>query len=94
MKTNYFLSTIRSWISLNPQCREAHTKSQFSTLINNMSVCKKRLFLHCVSRSTQIAFTHLRVGFGNLNYDFYIKNCVKTENCECVHIMEDFFTVS
>ncbi len=51
--------------------------------------CKKRLFLHCVSRSTHIAFTQLRVGFCNLNYDLHIKNCIETENCECGHIRED-----
>ncbi len=51
--------------------------------------CKKRLFLNCVSRSTQIAFTQIRVGFCNLNYDLYIKNCIETENCECGHTRED-----
>ncbi len=50
---------------------------------------KKRIFLHFVSRSTQIAFTQLRVGFCNLNYDLYIKNSVGTENCECGLIRED-----
>ncbi len=76
-------------LPINPQYCEAHTKSQFSTLINNMYNCKKRLFLHSVSRSTQISFTQLRVGFCNLNYDLYIKNCVETENCECCHTRED-----
>ncbi len=32
-KKSLFPSTIRSWNSLNPQCREAHTQSQISTLI-------------------------------------------------------------
>ncbi len=41
-KKSFFPSTIRSWNSLNSQCSEAHTKSQFSTLINNMYDCKKR----------------------------------------------------
>ncbi len=45
-KSSFFPSTIWSWSSLNSQCREAHTKSKFSTLINNMYDCKKRLFLH------------------------------------------------
>ncbi len=63
---------------------------QFSTLINNKYDCNKRLFLHYVSRSTRISFTHqLRVGFCNLNYDFYIKNCAETDNCECGYIRED-----
>ncbi len=88
-KMSFFPSTIRSWNSLNPQCLEALTKSQFSTLINNMYDSKNIIFLHYVSRSTQIAFTQLRVGFCNLNYDLYIKNCVETENCECGHITED-----
>ncbi len=88
-KKSFFPSTIRSCISLNPQCHEARTTTQLSTLINNMYDYKKRLFLYCVSRSTQIAFTQLRVGFCNLNYDLYIKNCVETENCECGHIRED-----
>ncbi len=34
-KKSFFPSTIRSRNSLNPQCCEARTKSQFSTLINN-----------------------------------------------------------
>ncbi len=51
--------------------------------------CKKSLFLHCVSRSAQVAFTKLRVGFCNLNYDLYIKNCVEVGNCEWGHIRED-----
>ncbi len=84
-----FPSTIRFWNSLNSQCREARTKSQFSTLINNMYDCKKRLFLYCVSRSTKVAFTQLRVGFCNLNYDLYIKNYVEAGNCECGHIREN-----
>ncbi len=45
--------------------------------------------LHCFSRSAQVAFTQLRVGFCNLNYDLYIKNCVEAGNCECGHIRED-----
>ncbi len=85
-KKSIFPSTIKSWNSLNPQCHEARTKSQFSTLINNMYDCKKKLFLHCASRSTEIAFTQLNVGFCNLNYTLYITNCVETENCECGHI--------
>ncbi len=51
--------------------------------------CKKSLFLYCVSRSIQIAFTQSRVAFCNLDYDLYIKNCVEKENCECGHITED-----
>ncbi len=35
-KESFCPSTIRSWNSLNSQCREAHIKSQFSTLINDM----------------------------------------------------------
>ncbi len=81
-KKHFCPSTIRSWNSLNPQCHEASSKSQFSTLINNMYDSKKRLILYCVSRSTQIAFSQL-------NYDLYINNWVETENCECGHIMED-----
>ncbi len=88
-KTSFFPSTIRSWNSLNSQCHEAHINSQFSTLINNMYDCKKRLFLHCVSRSSQVVFTQLRVGFCNLNYDLYIKNCVEAGHCEYGHIRED-----
>ncbi len=61
-KKSPFQLTIRSWNSLNSQCHEAHTKSQFSTLIN-MYDFTKILFLYCVSRSAQVAFTQLRVGF-------------------------------
>ncbi len=86
-KKSFFPSTIRSWNSLN--CHEARNKSQFSTLINNMYDCKKRVFLYCVARSEQVAFTQLRDGFCNLNYDLYIKNCVEAGNCECGHIRED-----
>ncbi len=64
-KKSLFPSTIGSWNSINSRCGEAHTKSQFSTLINNMYDCKKRLVLHCVSKSAQVAFTQLRVGFCN-----------------------------
>ncbi len=49
--------------------------------------CRKRLFLHC--RSAQLKFTQLRVGFCNLNYNLYIKNCVEAGNCEFRHIRED-----
>ncbi len=66
-KKSFFPSNIRSWNSPNSQCRQARTKSQLSTLINNMYDCKKRLFLYCVSRCAQVAFTQLRVGFCNLN---------------------------
>ncbi len=48
-----------------------------------------RNILNCVSRSAQVAFTQLRVGFCNLNYDLYIKNCVEAGNCECGHIRGD-----
>ncbi len=51
--------------------------------------CEKRLFLHGVSRSAHVAFVQLRVGFCNLNYDLYIRNCVEAENYECGHIRED-----
>ncbi len=36
--------TIRSWNSPNPQCREAHAKSQFSTLIKTCMTARKDYF--------------------------------------------------
>ncbi len=49
---------------------------------------EKTIFTLCFW-STQVAFTQLRVGLCNLNYDLYIKNCVEAGNCECGHIRED-----
>ncbi len=50
---------------------------------------KIKTFLQCVSRSSQVTFTQSRVGFCNLSYDLYIKNCVEAENCERGHIKVD-----
>ncbi len=49
----------------------------------------KTLFLHVVSRSAQVAFALVRVGFCNLNYELYIKKCVQADNCVCGHTRED-----
>ncbi len=42
--------------------------------------------LRCLSSRAQVAFTHLRVGFDNLNY---MKTYVEAGNCECCHTRED-----
>ncbi len=62
----------KNWNSFNCPCHEPRTKSNISTLINNMYDCKT--ILPGISRS---AFALLRVGFYNLYYDLYIKNCVR-----------------
>ncbi len=87
-KSPFFHQLLDPGIHLILCAMSACTKSQLSTLINNMHDCKKSLFLLCVSRHAQVAFIQLRIGFYNLNYDLYIKNCVEAGNCECGHIRE------
>ncbi len=45
------------------------------SLINSMYDWMKRPFLHSVSRSAQVAFIQLRLGFCNLKYDLYKELC-------------------
>ncbi len=42
-----------------------------------------------IAHSTQVTFTQIRVGFGNLNDDLYQKGFTYNESCDCGHIIED-----
>ncbi len=87
-RNSFIPTTIALWNNLSGELRETSSIPAFRKKVKQLYAIKKRLTCSKVKRIVHVAFTQLRVGFCNLNYDLYLKGCSTQSTCACGHPRE------
>ena len=68
---------------LPPDVRSVPSLEQFKNYVNAPLTYTTPYYYNCIPRPTAVILSQMRVGFSNLNYHLYSKNCVESPACSC-----------
>ena len=87
---SFIVSSLKLWNNLqNNLCNMPSTLS-FKTNLAKLYTCKKPILnTKSISRTTQVQFSQIRMGFSNLNDHLFMKGCTDDRKCDCGAPKED-----